>query len=828
LKKTRTRKLEPDLHELEESEERFRALSEASLEGIAIHEQGRILECNTALASLFGYDHDEMVGRNVLDLVAPEARDFVRQKLSSDPGEPYEVLGQRRDGTFFEIQVVARMVHYRGKLARVTTVRDVTERRHAEQEMEERNTYLNALLDNTPLAVVVLDENHRVQLVNPAFEALFQFTAAEAAGRDLDRMIRPNSDEGAQAMREITRGVLSGRTVHGIGVRHRKDGTPVEVEIHGVPLLAKGRLIGVYGLYQDVTERKLAEEAVRQSERHYRSLFENANDAILILEPETETILEANSSAEELYGVARGALVGQSLKRFTRDVTRGEEQVRELLRKGRFQNFATVHYRSDGELLDILVSASVIEHAGKTAILVVNHDVTEVKGAARRIEHLSSHDALTGLANRSCLLTRLDSTIESARTEGYPVALLFLDIDRFGVVNDSLGNRIGDLLLRKVADRLSEIARGIDMLARPGGDEFLLALGRLRSPDDLVLVEQRIRELFLKPFAIGGRELFVTASMGSAVFPDDGADAEELLNSAHIALDRAKRQGSDSYQRHTSGMSETTSGRLSLEIDLRKAIERGGLEVHYQPQVDVVSGRVVGVEALARWTHPERGPIPPAEFIPLAEETGLIEPLGALVLRTACAQAARWRAEGRGTRVAVNLSGRQFRRRDLPEQIARVLAETGLDPALLDLEITESVAMEDAEASGTVLFGLKALGVRVSLDDFGTGYSSLAYLKKLPIDALKLGAGFVREVTVNANDAAIARATFVLAHELNLRVIAEGVEHAEQLAFLKRHACDEYQGFLFSRAVPAEEAASTFTPAALPLKAAQPRSSTVS
>ncbi len=383
---------------------------------------------------------------------------------------------------------------------------------------------------------------------------------------------------------------------------------------------------------------------------------------------------------------------------------------------------------------------------------------------------------------------------------------MLIDLDRFKVINDTLGHAIGDRLLQEVAQRLTGCLREGDTVARLGGDEFMLLLPGVEHTKSTIKIVQKILETFKSPFYFNDHELHITTSIGIALYPDDGEDAQTLLKNADTALHRAKEQGRNNYQFYTSTMNATALERLSLEGKLRHALEREEFVVYYQPQVSLSTGQIVGMEALVRWRHPDLGLIPPMKFIPLAEETGLIIPLGFWVLRTACAQNKAWQKAGYPPlRVAVNLSTRLFKQQTFIQVVAQTLHETGLDPDYLELELTEGIIMENIETTITTLKELKKMGVHISVDDFGTGYSSLAYLKRFPIDTLKIDRSFVLDITTDPDDAMIAMLIINVAHHLKLRVIAEGVETKEQLAFLRSHGCDEIQGYLFSRPLPAEE-----------------------
>jgi diguanylate cyclase (GGDEF)-like protein len=428
--------------------------------------------------------------------------------------------------------------------------------------------------------------------------------------------------------------------------------------------------------------------------------------------------------------------------------------------------------------------------------------------ASVQIEHLAYYDGLTGLPNRELFIDRLSLALVQAHRDSKQLAVLFLDLDRFKQINDSLGHSVGDELLRAMGTRVHEAVREGDTLARLGGDEFTLLLPGVHNAAEAARVAQKLLEAVRRPFELHGRELFVTTSIGISLYPEDGVDAESLIRSADIAMYRAKEQGRDRFQLHAPAMNAQAVERMGLEHGLRKALAQEQLVIHYQPIIEVATGRIHGTEALLRWRHPELGLVPPDDFIDLAEMTGLITPMGPWILEEACGRTRAWQ---RGTRfyfsIAVNLSARQFQERDLVSQVKRALQSTGLEARFLELEITESVAMQTAENTLRTLRELKALGVRISIDDFGTGYSSLAYLKRFPIDTLKIDQSFVSDIGTNAEDSAITSAVIAMAHGLGLRVVAEGVEREEQLEFLRRQRCDHYQGYLFSRPLAPDEVA---------------------
>src|SRR5688572_17300447 len=432
----------------------------------------------------------------------------------------------------------------------------------------------------------------------------------------------------------------------------------------------------------------------------------------------------------------------------------------------------------------------------------------ERKRYQEALEHQANYDALTGLPNRNLLHDRLKQAVFAQR-HVRSIAVVFIDLDHFKFINDSLGHNAGDKLLQTMADRLSDAVRDGDTVSRLGGDEFILVLNDQHNEDVVFRAMQRIIGKVGEPVVIGGQELTVTCSAGISLFPQDGTDVETLLKNADAAMYRAKEHGRNNFQLHTAEMNKLVTERVSLESSLRRALERNEFILHYQPKLDLRTGSIVGVEALVRWQHPEMGLLQPDRFIPLAEETGLIVQIGEWVLRTACAQARAWQdAALPPVTMSVNLSARQFRHEALFKSVARILSETGLRPDHLEMEITESMVMHNADAAISILKGLRELGVHLSVDDFGTGYSSLAYLKNLPIEILKIDRSFVKDIngaSSKKDGGEIAQAIISLGHSLKLKVIAEGVEEESQLDFLKANRCDEAQGFLFAKPMPPEE-----------------------
>jgi len=554
-----------------------------------------------------------------------------------------------------------------------------------------------------------------------------------------------------------------------------------------------------------LTERLKAEERLHL----VGEVFESTREGILITDAEAR-ILEVNKAFTDITGYTAEEAIGQKpslLKSNWHDDRFYQELWRSLNETGTWEGEIRNRRKNNELYVEHLTIFSIKNSRGEVTHYVgIFVDVTEEKSWEERIQHLAHYDPLTDLPNRALFEDRLRHSLERARRHQKQVALLFIDVDNFKNINDSFGHQVGDQFLQAVAGRLTACLRKEDTVARLGGDEFTVILEDTHHAQDAVIVAQKIFKALSEPFSLQGQEVFATASMGIALYPQDADNPVDLAKNADTAMYRAKEQGKNIYQFYTAEMVTQALKRLAMEASLRRALERQEFLLHYQPQVDLKTGQIIGMEALVRWQHPELGLVSPAEFIPLAEETGLIVPLGHWVLRTACAQNKKWQDAGFPPLcMAVNISGRQLKEETFPEMVRQVLQETGLDPSYLELEITESILMDSVESALERLSHLKSLGVKISIDDFGTGYSSMSYLKQFPIDKLKIDSSFVRDIPHDPDDVAINAAIIAMAHNLRLAVIAEGTATAEQLRFLREKNCDQMQGFFFSRPLPAEE-----------------------
>jgi diguanylate cyclase (GGDEF)-like protein/PAS domain S-box-containing protein len=555
---------------------------------------------------------------------------------------------------------------------------------------------------------------------------------------------------------------------------------------------------------------------LRESEERYRQVVELSPDGILV--QSENKVVYVNSACIKMFGAATAAqLIGRPVLDFIHPDNREdvEERIRSLPKEDSPAPMVERKaFRIDGTAINVEATGAAFVYRGKPAVIMVLRDITQRKKSEEQLAYLAQYDSLTGLPNRNLFRDRLSLAMARAKRSGQMFALMQLDLDRFKEINDSLGHAAGDLVMQAVAELLKTSTRGLDTVARLAGDEFAIIVEGISHVDQATTVAEKIKHVFDDPIALEGREILVTASIGIALFPRDTDDVNTLLQAADLAMSRAKAEGRNTYEFYAPAMDRTV-GRLDMGVLLRRGLKRQEFVLHYQPKVDIASGQIVGVEALIRWNSKDLGFVPPGRFIPLAEETGLIVPITEWVLKQACAQNRTWQDQGfPPLLISVNLSPRQFRQKDLVETISGILQETGLEPRFLELEITEGTIMHQADKAVALLEQLHDLGVQLSVDDFGTGYSSLAYLKRFPVQTLKIDQSFVRDLTTDADSAGIVEAVIAMAKSLKLSVIAEGVETKEQLASLTRLKCDEDQGYYFSKPVPAEDFARLLTPKA--------------
>jgi diguanylate cyclase (GGDEF)-like protein/PAS domain S-box-containing protein len=592
------------------------------------------------------------------------------------------------------------------------------------------------------------------------------------------------------------------------GWYRRKDGSRFPVEVFRRAVQSEGSHV-IVAVVRDVTERRAAEEELRR----FRLAMDNSADMIVLIDRTTMRFVDVNETACRLLGYSKEEMLRMGPQDVL-PVTREElERNYDSLIASPTGNTGEVlsgmksHYVcKDGTSLQFESTRHVLRSGDTYIIAAISRDIRARLVIEEKVAYLAQFDALTGLPNRNLFQDRLTQAMALAKRNAWPMAVLFIDLDRFKLVNDTLGHGAGDTLLKEAAERLRSCIRASDTVGRLGGDEFAAILSELGKPGDAGLVAQKIIDVFRRPFDLDGKKTHVTASVGVTLYPVDSDSAEALVVNADAAMYRAKEQGRNNYQYFTRDMNERALKRVQMEAALRRALEREEFRLFYQPKADLVTGNICGFEALLRWQHPDKGMVLPGDFIPMLEETGLIVQAGEWVFRTACAQIKAWQKTAlKVPPISVNLSARQFEQKNLKGVVQQILRDTKVDPSLIEFEITESLLMNDPAGAARTLHDLKESGVRLSMDDFGTGYSSLGYLKRFPIDTLKIDRTFVRDITTDADDATLTRAIINLAQNLRLKVIAEGVETEDQLAFLRANGCDEMQGYLFARPAGAEE-----------------------
>jgi diguanylate cyclase (GGDEF)-like protein/PAS domain S-box-containing protein len=718
---------------------------------------------------------------------------------------------------------------------------------------------------NTLLSISLLNINIEEQL-NRMFEIIISLPWLKVEARGCIWLVKDKSDVLVMVVQKglspslVTtcaevpfgrclcgRAALTGETEFVNSVDERHDNLYEGVSPHGhycVPIKFHDKVLGVLNLYlraghrrdnreeeflkaitdvmAGIIERKRAVEALRESEERFRRIFDEGPFGIILVSPDY-TIITVNKAFCELLGYTEQELVGHSVADITYEEDR--EKSTELtgqLFTGSIPMFRLEkrYVRKDGGVVWTNLTASAIrgkEDQVDYAIGIIE-DLSESRKAAEEIHLLHYYDSLTGLPNRTFHKELIKRSIEHAHRHKEKFAIIYIGLDNFQRINDTLGHSFGDLLLKAVADRLTHslresdyVARSyegetVDVVSRMGGDEFIVLAHDLKQAQDAAIASRRLLKEISAPYDLSGRDVFMTASIGIALYPDDGTDVDDVLKNAEIAMRHTKSGGKNNYQFYSESMNTSVLELLSLESDLHKALERDELALYYQSKVNATTRMVTGMEALIRWIHPDKGLIPPMQFIPLAETSGLIIPIGEFVIRTVCRQIKAWQEAGyKQINVALNVSGRQFDQQSLVEIVKESLQDAMIPPQCLELEITESTIMRNPEKAIRTMIELKAMGIRISIDDFGTGYSSLSYLKRLPLDFLKIDLSFIKGLTSDPSDQAIVRATIAMAHSLNLKTIAEGVETEEQLSFLQEHGCDEIQGYLFSRPLPAEE-----------------------
>jgi diguanylate cyclase (GGDEF)-like protein/PAS domain S-box-containing protein len=687
------------------------------------------------------------------------------------------------------------------------TLMDVIEAQHKTQELLEASLNTLRLHDSALGAisqgVLISDAQRRTTYVNAAFELMTGYSAADMVGRSCNVLQGSGTDP--EALQTLLHALDANLPFHGELLNYRKDGTPFWNALSVTPIFDDtGVLTQFVGVQRDVSARRQAEAQLLLAAQ----VFEHSEEGFIVIDA-AHNIVKVNQAFSAISGFSEAEVLGRDQRMLSADcgdLALSREMWDEVERCGSWHG-EVVNRRKDGSLYPQELSMSrVVDASGKAAHYIASfNDITRRKAAEDRIQRLAHYDPLTNLPNRVLLNERAGHALQLALRSNEPMAVLFMDLDHFKNVNDSLGHRIGDLLLVALAGRFHGVLREQDTLSRVGGDEFVLILPAT-GVDGAAHVAQKLLHATLEPLQIEQHELAITPSIGIALYPLDGVDFDTLAKCADAAMYRAKQDGRNTFRFFTAELQAQTTRVLLVENALRRALERGQMQLHYQPQRLLADGKIVGAEALLRWEHPELGWVSPAEFIPIAESSGLITSIGEWVLRTAVNQLRTWFDHGMPPMtVAVNLSAVQFRQLHLPELVSRILDDAGVSPSCLELELTESVASDDPVGAIEMMNKLHALGMRMSIDDFGTGYSSLSYLKRFKVYKLKIDQSFVRGITDDPEDQAIVTSIIGLAKSLGMTTIAEGVETEAQMAYLRANGCDEMQGYWFSRPLPADQ-----------------------
>lgn len=775
------------------------ALIDSSLDMMIVFDhEGRIVRVNRAVVETLGYRHEELIGRCYLDLVHPQEKETVRAvdaglRSGNNTIYDFEIRCLCKDGTALRTAWAARWMEDR-KLMHATG-RDITERYATQAELQKSRDQLSTILESIGDAFFTLDYDWRITYVNKRTADFVSKTKEELIGKVIWEAVPEFRSSSVRP--QYQRAMQTRCKVFFEGYWEQTDSW-ADIRIYP-------NEDGLAVFFHDITQRRESEHAVRASEQKLREVIEMTPAGYAVIDADS-IIREVNLALCKMSGHSRDELIGLPYTRLFSSFPNRNTLFRQGAVNWVHGREGTITHK-DGHTAHVLINANVKRDCDGNALAVTAFltEITERKQTEERLHQLANHDILTGLPNRSFLNIRLQDILDNAR-QNESVAVMFIDLDRFKEVNDTLGHDPGDMLLREVAHRLQSIMRPSDIVARLGGDEFIVVANCTHGRQAASIIADKLLSALKSPFTIENQEVFVTASIGISLFPHDGKSKELLFKNADMAMYSAKAAGRNNFRFFESEMGEAATVRMKLENSLHHAISRNEFELHYQPRIDLKSMQIVGLETLIRWNHPQLGRIPPLQFIPIAEESGMIESIGQWVLQESCRQLRQLiDRTGRPLRLSVNVSARQLKSKTLVQQVQAVLQEAELPSHMLELELTETALMEDMDISVAILRELKDLGVMLAVDDFGTGYSGLAYLQRFPLDVLKLDRSFVNENAEGAKNLKFIKAFLDLAHALNLSVVAEGVETLEILNYLLEFSCDEGQGYLFAQPLPMDE-----------------------
>jgi diguanylate cyclase (GGDEF)-like protein/PAS domain S-box-containing protein len=805
--------------DLRRSEKKFRQLVETVNAAAFIYQRRQLRYVNSQTEALTGYTREELLGLDLYDFIHPDFRSTVKQWGKSrqprdSAGSKYEVRIITKTGETRWIEATVDIIKYERKASILVTAFDISDRKLAELELETSLSLLQATIESTADGILAVDGSGKVVSFNRKFAQMWQLPDFLLDSRDSNQIL----GFGISQLRYPEIFLNRAKELSDIPAAESFDVIEFQdgriVERYSLPQHTGGKITGRVFSFRDVTERWQSEEKLRKSEERFHLLTRATNDAVWDFNVSRNEYW-LSEEFEKVFGYKLNETQTIDLESWWLNV-HAEERERVKSSFNETMNSDAQCWseeysfrRADGGYVFVLDRGYIIRNASGQAVRAIGTmmDITQRRQAEEIIRYQAVYDQLTGLPNRILFNDRLLASLKQAKKNEKMLAVMFLDLDRFKKINDTLGHAAGDRLLEGFAGRISDTLRSTDTVARWGGDEFTVLLPEINCLEDAIKTAQRILDNLKPAFKLEQQAFHISSSIGIALYPNDGEDAETLVKNADAALYRAKERGRNNYQLYTATLNPEGSQLLNIENRLHEALEQGEFEIFYQPKVNITTWKIQGMEALLRWKHPELGLVSPATFIPIAEENGLIVPIGEWVLQTACTQNKAWQdALQPDLRVAVNFSARQFQQFNLVQMVANCLERTGLAPKYLELEITETTAMQDVDYTTKVLRELQAMGVQIALDDFGTGYCSLNYLKKFPLNILKIDKSFVSELTTDPCERAIANAVATLGRDLNLSVVAEGVETKEQLDCLRSLHCHEIQGHYFSTALSAGDA----------------------